>query len=171
MRPAMRAVFNKFKRPLVGAEIGVRLGDHAHSILLRLPIKQLILVDIWDSTITGHTAKHRNQSIEINYPKVVNRFKNNPKVKIHRALSHEASIEYNDNQFDFIYIDASHAYKNVKVDLECWYPKLKQHGIICGHDYFDFLGVARAVDEFVEINNLKLDCDPPDWWAERNVGL
>jgi|WetSurSiteA1Bulk_404760.scaffolds.fasta_scaffold00897_14 predicted O-methyltransferase YrrM len=36
--------------------------------------------------------------------------------------------------FDFIFIDASHAYKKVKEDIDLWWNLLKPSGIISGHD-------------------------------------
>ena len=37
--------------------------------------------------------------------------------------------------FDFIYIDADHSYEACKLDLESYWPKLKQGGIMMGDDY------------------------------------
>ena len=36
---------------------------------------------------------------------------------------------------DFIYIDASHYYKDVIDDLNAWHPFLNENGIICGDDW------------------------------------
>ena len=33
------------------------------------------------------------------------------------------------NSFDFIYVDARHDFKGVMMDLEHWFPKLKQGGV------------------------------------------
>jgi predicted O-methyltransferase YrrM len=60
--------------------------------------------------------------------------------------SEEASTLFENESFDFIFIDAEHIYEYVKNDLNNWYPKLKKGGIIAGHDYRD--GVKLAVDEF-----------------------
>lgn len=39
-----------------------------------------------------------------------------------------------DKKFDFIFIDGSHLYEDVKLDYELWYPKMEQGGIMCFHD-------------------------------------
>jgi len=65
-----------------------------------------------------------------------------------------ASKLYTDNSIDFIYIDASHDYENVKNDLIHWYPKVKIGGVIAGHDYYRE-EVKRAVDEFFKDKEFK----------------
>ena len=62
--------------------------------------------------------------------------------------SHEAAALYPDHSLDFVFIDAAHDYGNVKKDIQAWAPKVKETGIIAGHDYFGAEGVRAAVDEF-----------------------
>jgi len=45
-----------------------------------------------------------------------------------------------------VYIDAAHDYENVKKDILVWLPKVKQGGIIAGHDVI-IGGVKQAVVE------------------------
>ena len=40
------------------------------------------------------------------------------------------------NSIDLIFIDGNHKFKYVLEDLENYYPKLKNTGIICGDDFF-----------------------------------
>ena len=42
---------------------------------------------------------------------------------------------YPDSHLDFIYVDARHDRKGVLEDLSTWWPKLRQGGIMAGHDY------------------------------------
>ncbi|MBU1343732.1 MAG: class I SAM-dependent methyltransferase [Proteobacteria bacterium] len=44
-----------------------------------------------------------------------------------------------DNVADLIFIDADHRYENVRKDILKWYPKLKNNGVLCGHDYLKHL--------------------------------
>jgi hypothetical protein len=65
-------------------------------------------------------------------------------------------INYKDEFFDIIYIDASHDYESIKRDIKLWYPKVKQNGFICGDDYINgWPGVIKAVNEsFNKINKV-----------------
>lgn len=49
---------------------------------------------------------------------------------------------------DFVFIDASHEYEDVIADINSWYPKVKEGGVIAGHDYPHWPGVKKAVDEY-----------------------
>lgn len=56
---------------------------------------------------------------------------------------------------DLIYIDASHEYEDVLNDINFYYPLLKEDGILFGDDYdIGWPGVVKAVDLFVNLNNL-----------------
>lgn len=52
---------------------------------------------------------------------------------------------------DLIFIDASHIYKDVVVDIEAWRSLLSLDGVLCGHDYGapEHPGVKQAVDELI----------------------
>lgn len=86
-----------------------------------------------------------------------------------RKSSIEATENFKNNSLDFIYIDASHDYENVKKDLNAWFPKLKKGGTLAGHDYPTYSGVRKAVDEFVKEKNLKFSIykqDRESWIIE-----
>lgn len=44
---------------------------------------------------------------------------------------------YEDNSIDFMWIDASHEYEQIKNDIINFWPKIKQGGILAGDDYND----------------------------------
>ena len=62
--------------------------------------------------------------------------------------SHDLSFTYEDEYFDFVFIDADHKYESVKQDIDDWYPKVKVGGILAGHDYAQTQhGIRKAVDD------------------------
>jgi len=65
-----------------------------------------------------------------------------------KSLSWDGANNYKDNSLDFVFIDAAHDYESVKKDINAWYPKIKESGIIAGHDYGWSPTVRQAVDEF-----------------------
>lgn len=66
------------------------------------------------------------------------------------GLSHEAANFFADNSVDCIFIDAGHSYESSKKDIKSWYPKIKNGGIMAGHDYNAWEGVHNSVNEFFE---------------------
>jgi predicted O-methyltransferase YrrM len=72
-----------------------------------------------------------------------------------------------DNYFDFIYIDANHHEKWVLRDINISLPKLKDNGILCGHDYIpdetNGYGVKAAVDTFFK--NKKINIFEDTSWS------
>ena len=67
---------------------------------------------------------------------------------IHKDYSYNIVDKFSDGYFDFIYIDASHEYKDVKRDLELFLPKTSY--LIGGHDLQkEWPGVIRAVNETI----------------------
>ena len=59
--------------------------------------------------------------------------------------------DFDDNGYDFLYVDGSHTYEDVKRDFEMYLPKIKSTGFVGGHDYIpeEWPGVVRAVNEIV----------------------
>ena len=73
---------------------------------------------------------------------------------------------------DFIYIDGLHTYEQVKKDIKNYWNKVKVGGILAGHDITEALhnyGVSRAVMEFSNENNLKVNISPTDWWIIKEA--
>jgi predicted O-methyltransferase YrrM len=75
---------------------------------------------------------------------------------------------YENRSLDFIFIDASHEYEDVKKDIIAWYPKLKLGGIIAGHDYTSYDGVKKAVDEILINKNLNIRLENSYWIHKKN---
>ena len=57
------------------------------------------------------------------------------RVQINLGLSLEQLNKFNDNYFDWVYIDTVHDYKTTIQELSLAAKKVKKGGIIAGHDY------------------------------------
>ena len=66
----------------------------------------------------------------------------------HRTTTTKASQKIEDNSLDFIFIDADHSYEQTKNDILTWSPKVKDGGMILGHD-LNWHGVQIAVNELL----------------------
>ncbi len=84
------------------------------------------------------------------------------RIKVIPKDSVSASGLFNDGFLDFCYIDTSHQYQETKDSLVSWYPKLKDGGILAGHDYFEYPSVMLAVDELIprEFTREQINDDP-----------
>lgn len=158
-RPAIKFIKEHFKdKQISGSEIGVLKGKNAKSIYKTLNIDKLFLVDSWD-------VKYFKKAKQ-NFKKTQKKFKNKFNVFFIADSSLEGSKMIENNSLDFVYIDASHDYFNVKQDIEVWSNKVKNNGVISGHDiiHIDSLGVYEAVKEYCENNELEYVMNPPDWY-------
>jgi hypothetical protein len=128
-----------------GAEIGVFEGEFSRVLLdnwaLGAPIH---LVDLWNGTGRGGmkaNAGHMRKAVS-----AVSRHDN--RVVFHAKSSREAAALVEDDSLVFVYIDGDHSHMGCRDDLNLWWPKLKQHGLLAGHDYRHNCGVPNAVWEF-----------------------
>jgi hypothetical protein len=80
--------------------------------------------------------------------------------------SDESSEFFEDDSVDVIFIDAGHSYESVIKDIKSWLPKIKNGGIMSGHDYNNsWPGVKMAVNEiFNKIDKIDNDC----WFVKIN---
>lgn len=155
-------------------EVGVFKGIFSQLIYNCLKPRKLHLIDPWEhgadknSPATHYSGKisHLPTAYSTNdqYQLVKSKFNNqiqSESVVLHQGYSYDCVESFDDNYFDFIYIDACHLYESVKADLEMFLPKLKTNGLMCGHDYFNDprdsnFGVIQAVDEFCEKFNFQM---------------
>lgn len=63
-----------------------------------------------------------------------------------RLPSLTAAGFYPEHSLDFVLIDGSHVYEDVRADILAWLPKIKIGGVLAGDDYA-WPGVKRACDE------------------------
>lgn len=62
--------------------------------------------------------------------------------------SEEAAKSFN-KPVEFIFIDGSHEYDDVKKDFGLWFPKIAEGGIMAFHDTLGYEGPRKVVNELV----------------------
>lgn len=163
-------IINKFNLK-IGAEIGVAYGGHSEAILKNTNIEKLYGVDPYKHTIGYKDKMNYPQDIfDELYKYTTNRLSQfNERYHHIRKYSKDAISDI-PGQLDFIYIDADHSYEGVLKDLYFWFSKIKYDGIIGGHDYMhpNFPGVQKAIDEFFDRFNWKVNYEGDNvWWVQK----
>ncbi len=138
------------------AELGVDKGDFSKKLLDVVNPKLLYLVDMWGSNRYG------NDKADFINDKFKSQIENES-IKIFRSDSITAAENFQTSYFDFIYIDTDHSYETTIKELRAWKTKIKDDGIIAGHDYMmgNWLktlryGVIEAVHQFCVEDNWQL---------------
>ncbi len=158
-RPSLRTLADK--KDLVGVEIGVQFGENAFNMLENLDIKKLYLIDNYKVYEDPQPNKGYDQQKQLDDAKAIakrnlDRYKD--KVIWIEKLSEEAVGDVKD-ELDFVYVDGNHYYEYVQKDIELYYPKLKEGGLMGFHDFVDSSstnGVKRAVEEFFGSRNIEI---------------
>jgi hypothetical protein len=136
----------------VVAEVGTQYGRFAEKIISIAKPQKLHLIDYsFDSFKEEVSQKEKNifqEGIE------------NGNIELHEGDSSTILSSFPDGYFDWIYIDADHAYEGVCKDIQQGYTKVKPDGMMVFNDYTNWsvcevmpYGVARAVNEFCMANN------------------
>jgi len=117
------------------AEIGVYKGEFSKT-LLRTTDTDLYLIDIWRKIPSGEYDDATNSdSSYMHCLKSISGYED--RAFMLRMRSEKAIELFPDGFFDFIYIDSNHAYEYVKRDIDMWYPKIREGGVLAGHDWID----------------------------------
>ena len=147
----------------VGVEVGVDQGLFSKVLLSKGP-KKLYLVDAWQTVKGTDRTTGVKQSVHDEKCKsVMEMFRDETRVVIIRSWSEEASLRFDNNSLDWVYIDARHDYEGVMSDLKAWEKKIKPTGFLWGDDYRTpdmkhkpRVDVRRAVADFTRDTKWKL---------------
>lgn len=119
-----------------GAEIGVMNASYTIT-LARLNKKATIYaIDAWKSY-----AKYSDNTDDIELAQFKRKAKERlsffSNVEIVQKFSMDAVEMFKDNSLDFVYIDANHELPFVTEDIYYWSRKVRDGGIVAGHDWLD----------------------------------
>jgi hypothetical protein len=138
------------------AEIGVDQGAFSQKILDVCSPQKLHLIDAWHS-------EHYHEGLALLVEEKFSEHISNNLIEINKGLSTEVIDKFPEHYFDWVYIDTVHDYVTTKLELEKYSKKIKEGGIIAGHDYtmgnwvkgYKY-GVIEAVHEFCVNNKWEL---------------
>ena len=155
-----------------GVEIGVNEGDNIFKITESNSKLKIYGVDPYkvqkENTLyeKNINEEYNDESLSIIKRKILKESLKYPNLEIIVDRSDNASKQFDKESIDFVFIDGDHSYESVKTDINCWEPKVKEDGLIMGHDY-NWGNIARAVGEnFTEVWIL-----PDSVWAASKIWL
>lgn len=136
-----------------GAEIGVAEGTFSKSICENNLGVKLHCIDPWEK-YPGYNdfagdffAQAEQKAREMLEPYNCN---------IIKKYSQDALKDISNKSLDFVYIDANHDVRHVIDDIDDWDKKVRDGGMISGHDWFisqsrpDILQVVYALDAYTK---------------------
>lgn len=139
-------------------EVGVEYGGYLDIYYPQFEevAEKFYLVDLWQTVGNDDHFTKFEDRVEQGYSRVKKLYGKNPKIEMCKGSSLDRSKDFDDEFFDYIYIDADHTKEAVLEDLNAWYPKVKKGGIIAGHDTYcdpgnvsyEFFDVEGALSEF-----------------------
>lgn len=129
---------------VVGGERGsaVSPGLNARMLLRHCSLDILLLVDVvnqrdvWDALYNTHAVYMQIGSIAA------------AKIIANQSL-------------DLVFIDADHYL--VEQDIMAWFPKVREGGVLCGHDYNFWPGIKATVDKLLP----NIYTRPDDVWVQE----
>lgn len=148
------------------AEVGVRYGYNFEQLLSCGPM-EAFAIDHW--RVTGKKSEQDTDLTQTQlddiYIAVVARNLHRPNVCVVRAASSQAVALLPLCSLDYVYIDADHTKDGSLADMLLWWKRIRQGGILGGHDYIKLkarngvsFGVIEAVDEFMDFFKISAEC-------------
>lgn len=160
-RSQLVGLLRDMELPLVAVEVGVAEGLFSRDLLAD-GMDKLYSVDNWgtlDQTGDGGSPQSWHDK---NYEETQERLATfGNKSIILKGISFKVAALIPDNTCGLVYLDGDHSYEGVKKDIQYYWPKLVDGGILAGHDYLNpSYGVRQAVEEFAFENNYVIHVIP-----------
>jgi len=153
---------------LKGIEIGVGEGINSHYLLSNLSHLHLYTVDpfINYKDWNGNDLD-QNRAFLITMGRL-SEFKD--RWTHYRESSDQAVYNFNNEEYDFIFIDGLHTYDQVLNDCKNYWSKIKKGGLFCGHDYKVISEVRQAIDTFANEKSYNVNYLYKNdvWWWIKN---
>jgi len=157
-----------------GAEIGVFEGANSNNLCSQFE-GPIYVIDPWKhfpdgAYPEGDITNPAQEKLDRRYEGVERLLSQHSHAIILRKESIEALVNVENGALDFVYIDANHTLPFIWCDIRGWWPKIKEGGILSGHDY-GWRGIGTAVDAFAKEKglNVYLAANAPltDWFIYK----
>jgi len=167
-RPDQRDIFSIIRQMNLSGtfvEIGTYGGHFAHDLFKICQPQKLFCVDPYMAYDNFKDALNSHPLDDVFAEAKARLSAFGDKVEFLRMFSEEAAGKFADNSLDFVYVDGNHAYQYAKKDFECWFPKLRDGGLMCGDDATDSEGddQRNAEGDVVRIWSTNADGTPKSW--------
>jgi predicted O-methyltransferase YrrM len=132
---------SEYDRPISWAELGSWHGKSATCTGLCLPKgSRLVLVENFKGFKPVRkpiSETHASQVKRGLLRSISDLEKRRPDIEVElcEAFSAEAAAQFDDQTFEYVFIDADHAKPAITADITAWLPKLAPGGVLAGHDY------------------------------------
>lgn len=124
-----------------GAEIGVREGEYSEILCKANPKLRLYGIDPYVAHM-GYREHIKDEPFDDYFETAKKRLAGH-NYEFIRKFSVNAVNDFTDGSLDFVYIDGNHDFKNCTHDIVEWSKKVKDGGIISGHDYIKYRRPTR----------------------------
>lgn len=149
----------------IGAELGVCTANLTCYLLENNPELKLIAVDSWENHDKLNIWFNNHED---NYKESIEKLsKYEDRVEIIRDLTHNAASKVENGSLDFVYIDANHTAESLMIDVYFWLPKIKETGMLCGHDYNhgEFAEYSTEIEKICQNGFIKDDSS--SWFCKK----
>lgn len=158
----LRELLQHYDNPNV-LEIGSEHGHTSEYLLSTHSNLRLTCVDPYETYVDWEGTNKNEREDVLQY--ITNRLTPySDRWKLIRKRSDDATDQFNDSEFDCVFIDGLHTYEQVTKDCANYYRTVKSGGIFSGHDYHLIAGVKQAVDEFADAHNKTVLFTNNDVW-------
>ena len=172
---------NEKKLKGVAVEIGTHRGEFAAQLLSQWKGKLLHCIDPWEAGYDD-TDPVSQLDREADYRHALKSLlPHHKRYNVIRDVSTSAARQIERQTLDFVYIDGNHQREYVEKDVVTWWPKLKDGGILAGHDIICpgepdagwGVNIQPVVLDFAARRNLtvylvvEMQCLPWSWYVEK----
>lgn len=132
-RDELAILFNELEFD-TGVEIGVASGEFSKVIMEANPSMVMGGIDPYEK-YEGYKDYQLRSTFEKMEREAHEKLDEYLFYEFIKKFSLDAVGDFKDDSLEFCYIDGNHSGESVKEDIEAWAPKVREGGIVAGHDF------------------------------------